>query len=166
MGVKKTSTGLAGFISGAKTCAISHFFHTNETGMWMLPFVAVSGGLPNVDNWIEGRWGSNIWKKKHRLAQLRNTLQTFLWAPCGYDFFSSVARPGPWIQSRKVEGGNGFVMDSPRGAPVIAFFVQKRTKKQTEKKNMKWTNGAISMYHRAKKNVFLESVSFLDDMEV
>ena len=31
---------------------------------------------------------------------------------------------------------------------------------------MKWTNGAISMYHRAKKNVFLESVSFLDDMEV
>ena len=57
-------------------------------------------------------------------------------------------------------------MDSPRGAPVIAFFVQKRTKKQTEKKNMKWTNGAISMYHRAKKNVFLESVSFLDDMEV
>ena len=31
---------------------------------------------------------------------------------------------------------------------------------------MEWTNGAISMYHRAKKNVFLESVSFVDDMEV
>ena len=61
-------------------------------------------------------------------------------------------------------------MDSPRGAPLIAFFAilsRSKTNKETdEKKNMKWTNGAISMYHRAKKNVFLESLSFLDDMEV
>ena len=60
-------------------------------------------------------------------------------------------------------------MDSPRGAPVIAFFAilsRSKTNKETDGKKMKWTNGAISMYHRAKKNVFLESVSFLDDMEV
>ena len=31
---------------------------------------------------------------------------------------------------------------------------------------MKWTNEAISLHRRAKKNLFLKSVSFLDDIEV
>ena len=74
------------------------------------------------------------------------------------------------MNSSKSEGWERkrFCGGLPRGAPVIVntCFSAVQTKQRNGRKHMKWTNGAISMYHRAKKNVFLESVSFLDDMEV
>ena len=114
--------------------------------------------------------GKQYKKKESSIGSTTEYSPNFSLSSVWLRFFFFGRTAGPMNSKSKGWGRkrfrNGLTPWCPTNCFLCHFKPFKNKQRNRRKKNMKWTNGAISMYHGAKKNVFLESVSFVDDMEV